>query len=293
MVYLDDVQKFLVFGGMDSTFNGETWELALTEPVAMYQDTTLPDVSNPSDISYTEGSTANFIIWTVGDQNPGVYNVTKDGTLYVSDTSWSNGTISISVDGLAVGTYTFVITVYDTSGNSNTDTVIVGVSPVVDSTPPDLDSPADVSYTEGSTANFIIWTVGDQNPGGYSVTKDGTLYVSDTSWSNGTISINVDGLAVGTYTFIITVYDASGNSNTDTVTVSVSGSTGTTTTSSTTTSSSVPTTTTTTTSQSTTPIFTGTPGFSSMTVISVIILIGVLLHRRKNLFGNRRKRKSK
>ncbi|MHA2335199.1 MAG: hypothetical protein ACXAEU_24425, partial [Candidatus Hodarchaeales archaeon] len=147
-----------------------------------------------------------------------------------------------------------------------------------DTTLPDVSNPSDISYTEGSTANFIIWTVGDQNPGVYNVTKDGTLYVSDTSWSNGTISINVDGLAVGTYTFIITVYDASG---------------GTTTTSSTTTSSSVPTTTTTTTSQSTTPIFTGTPGFSSMTVISVIILIGVLLHRRKNLFGNRRKRKSK
>ena len=47
-----------------------------------------------------------------------------------SDTWTSGSSIVLSVDGLTIGTYGYVITVYDTSGNSASDTVSVQVTEI-------------------------------------------------------------------------------------------------------------------------------------------------------------------
>ena len=82
-----------------------------------------------------EGSTGNSIIWNVGDQYPNVYNITMNGTLYLDTTIWVNGSISLNVDGLSVGTYVFVINVFDGYGNFASDEVTVTVSSLITSVP--------------------------------------------------------------------------------------------------------------------------------------------------------------
>ncbi|MCH8908449.1 MAG: hypothetical protein IH840_15285, partial [Candidatus Heimdallarchaeota archaeon] len=90
-------------------------------------DLTPPDLDHPADITYIEGTNDNIITWTLGDKNPHVYNITRDGAIFVSDTSWINGSVSINVDGLTTGNYIFTITVFDRFGNLRQDDVLVSV----------------------------------------------------------------------------------------------------------------------------------------------------------------------
>ncbi|MCF2137737.1 MAG: TcfC E-set like domain-containing protein [Candidatus Thorarchaeota archaeon] len=89
------------------------------------------------------------------------------------------------------------------------------------------------------------------HPFTYEIYRNATLIFS-ANWAGGLITINIDGLSVGSYNYTIEIHDKAGNTNRDTVIVTVvaQGSTTTTTTTTTTT----PTTTTTTSpSSSTTP----------------------------------------
>lgn len=108
---------------------------------------TPPDLSSPADISYEVGSTGNEIVWNVGDQDPGFYNVTENGTLYEPG-YWTNGTISIDIDGLAIGVYEYAIFLYDGSENMASDTVIVTVIAETSDT-----STTDTSTTDTSTSD--------------------------------------------------------------------------------------------------------------------------------------------
>ena len=184
-----------------------------------YKDLTFPDLSSPSDLTYEFNSLGNQIQWIVGDINPSVYNITLDGSIHTSTTSWTNGTITINTDGLTVGVHTLIIYVYDMDGNLVTDTVSVTV--YKETVAPTINSPNDFSYQYESTGNQIQWTVGDINPSVYNITLDESIHTSTTSWTNGTITINVDGLDEGTYIYFINVYDLNGNVATDTVLVTV------------------------------------------------------------------------
>jgi hypothetical protein len=175
-----------------------------------------PYINSPDDISYEFGSTGNEITWAVSDFDPEVYNVTLDGSLYVSDTLWRNGLIDVNIDGLDMGIHTLTIYVYDAETNMVSDTVGILVDDELS-----VDSPDDFSYEENSIGNIITWTVNSHNPNIYNVTLDGSLYVSDTLWSNGIIDVNIDGLDIGVYTFTIYVYNAIGSIETDTVEITV------------------------------------------------------------------------
>ncbi|MDH5403680.1 MAG: BspA family leucine-rich repeat surface protein [Candidatus Heimdallarchaeota archaeon] len=182
------------------------------------QESIPPTVSSPQDITYAFGSTGHRIYWYVNDDHPNIYNITLDGLLYANLTSWSNGLINVNIDGLDIGSHTFIINVFDNSGNMATDSVNVIVH---ESIPPMINNPVDISYTQGSTGNTISWTVGDIHPGVYIVSKDTEVILEDVTWTNGTITINIDGLTEGTYTFTISVYDEFGNVVDDTVMVTV------------------------------------------------------------------------
>jgi len=91
----------------------------------------------------------------------------------------------------------------------------------VDTTPPTIDNPVDVFYSQYTYGHEIIWTATDENPDVYSVTRDGGT-INTGVWSSGTsISVNIDQWGLGIYTVVITVFDVAGNSASDTVTVSV------------------------------------------------------------------------
>lgn len=178
---------------------------------------TYPDVSSPDDISYRLHATGNQIVWAVGDVNPDIYNITMNGNLYTEGT-WTNGTISVGIDGFAIDVYEFIINVYDQDGSMASDTVILVV---LETTPTDVSSPNDFSYSLDATGNQLVWTVGGGNPGVYNITRDGILVGTTQTWINGTITLDIDGLGIGVYEFIIFVYDTYDNLFSDAVIVTV------------------------------------------------------------------------
>ena len=93
-------------------------------------DTTVPTISNPFDIVYTEGQTGNMISWTAEDLYPSNYEIYVNDSL-IKEGFWNSSIehITINADGLSPATYEFRIRVSDTSGNTVTDIVIVVVQP--------------------------------------------------------------------------------------------------------------------------------------------------------------------
>ncbi len=86
---------------------------------------------------------------------------------------------------------------------------------------PVIDQPDDIVYEEDSTGHNITWHPRDPvNPHMFNVTRNDTL-LNSSSWDGGDISVNVDGLSVGTYLFTCSVNDKLGFSASDTVMVTV------------------------------------------------------------------------
>jgi plastocyanin domain-containing protein len=187
-----------------------------TADIWLIKTDTDPLIDHPHDITYEEGSTGHNITWNPSDANPSSYTVTNNSIL-VKGGSWSGDPITVIVDGLSVGTYTYNCSVNDTNGNWASDSVTVTV---VHTTPPTIDHPNDITYEEGETGYSITWHVSDPNPYMYNITRNDTLVISGV-WDGRDITINVDGLAVGTYIFTCNVNDTLGNSASDSVTVTV------------------------------------------------------------------------
>ncbi|WP_371803869.1 BspA family leucine-rich repeat surface protein [Candidatus Lokiarchaeum ossiferum] len=176
-----------------------------------------PEVDHPADITYAHASTDNEIIWAVGDENPDEYRVELNSSEYIALTSWSNGSLTVDIDGLSVGIHNFTVFVYDIFSFMTVDTVIVEVT---ETTAPTVDSPSDVSYNEGDIGNTITWVVSDENPYQVKISRDSVL-IQQTTWVNSSIIINVDGLNEGSYTYTMELFDLYGNTATDIVTVIV------------------------------------------------------------------------
>ncbi len=183
-------------------------------------DTVAPKIDQPADITYVEGTTGHSITWNPSDDNPDHYNITKNGDV-VDSGPWDGGSITIGIDGLLTGTYTYTCTVNDTEGHWASYGVTVTV--VRDDNNPTIDSPSDITYEVNTTGHSITWTPSDEYPLSYNVTRDGVL-VFNRPWNGGSITINVDGLSPSTYEYTCTVYDVAGNSASDSVTVIVTES---------------------------------------------------------------------
>ncbi|MDH5645582.1 MAG: BspA family leucine-rich repeat surface protein, partial [Candidatus Heimdallarchaeota archaeon] len=220
-----NLQNSLSFWAGSSRYNNATARQYIIDTYGWtfndggYMELNAPDLSSPVDVNYILSSSGNEIIWNVGDVNPSTYNITKNGVIEVSSTSWINGTITLNIDGLTVGNYEYIIYVYDIEGNVAIDVVNVVVKS--EFTPPDVSSPADMTYEIHSSGNEISWIVGDNNPNVYNITVNGNILVSDITWINGSITISVDSYAVGIYEFIIFVFDQDYNMVSDSVTVTV------------------------------------------------------------------------
>ncbi len=90
-----------------------------------------PYVSDEADFGYTVGDTGNTISWDITDRFPGTYIIYKDSVNVDADI-WNSATpIELNVDGLAAGTYVYMIEVTDLAGNTASDIVTVTVIPVV------------------------------------------------------------------------------------------------------------------------------------------------------------------
>ncbi|MHA1896912.1 MAG: hypothetical protein ACTSU2_05895, partial [Promethearchaeota archaeon] len=135
------------------------------------------NVSSPEDISYVVGATGNSIKWVPnarGSVSTKTYTIYKDGSVE-SEGDWVPGTaITISVDGLPVGTYNYTIVLV---GDELTvqDTVIVTVG---NGDSINISSPEDISYVVGATGNSIKWMPnarGSVSTKTYTIYKDGSV----------------------------------------------------------------------------------------------------------------------
>ena len=98
-------------------------------------DITAPSVDSPADIQYNEFNTGYVITWHPSDLHPCSYVIYMDSNP-VSSGAWnsSSESITVSVDGLGLGTCIYTLVVTDASGNTVIDTVLVTVLEVTTTT---------------------------------------------------------------------------------------------------------------------------------------------------------------
>lgn len=179
----------------------------------------------PIDLSYEVGTTGHELKWTIVDVSTfaPTYTISKDG-IPIESGSLSSGLseISIDIDGLAVGIYSYSIEYDDGRGATNMDVASVTVS---NTAPAFTATPIDVSYEIGSDGNQLSWTFSDistNNPT-YTITRDGVNVLSDIACASGVdIDVSADGLTSGTYIFNIEIDDGYGETITDVAQVTVS-----------------------------------------------------------------------
>lgn len=93
------------------------------------------------------------------------------------------------------------------------------VTPTPDTSPPQIDSPSDITISFGATGVNITWVATDANPGAYDVTRNEDVFQSG-EWSD-TITVSLDNLSVGQFNFTCIVRDLDNNTNMDSVIVTV------------------------------------------------------------------------
>ncbi|MFW9793574.1 MAG: right-handed parallel beta-helix repeat-containing protein [Candidatus Thorarchaeota archaeon] len=216
-----------------------TYPIPFSSSVDRYPSTltdgTTPIVDSPSDEIFEAGTSGNVLVWHASDNYPGRFVVYQNGTV-IANRTWCFEPIEVELDPLDIGAHNLTIVVYDGAGNHVSDIVIVQA---IDTISPTIDSPDDVTYVAGNTGNTIVWYGSDLNPASYEIFIDDVS--SETGpWtsSDKPITVNVDGLGVGTYNYTIVLTDQGGHSVSDTVMVVVTEPPTTPTTSTTTTTTS-------------------------------------------------------
>ncbi|TFG04057.1 hypothetical protein EU538_12890, partial [Candidatus Thorarchaeota archaeon] len=143
---------------------------------------------------------------------------------YTVPVSGGSDTIQLNTSGFYPGSYEVYVVVTDQNGAQVGD--YCGTLTLVDTTPPTIDSPADIDYDELSTGHSIIWSPQDLHPQSYVVYLDDSPVTSG-SWNSSSelIEIVVDGHALGVYNYTVVVTDVGPNTAFDTVLVIVSDGT--------------------------------------------------------------------
>lgn len=227
-----------------TVFNNAEESASASTTVNVILDTLAPIITQPANITYEEGSFGNEIRWNITESNPDIYNITRTSNEPTSNSSvietgdWDGNDIVINIDGLnASRWYLYNLFVNDTFGRNATS--YVNVTVLQDLTSPAISSPDDVAFEFGDTGFEINWHAYDSNPKNYTIdgiiNYNNTLYgnytnpayhsplnVSQPTWTftepdGGDISISLDWLYLGNYTFIITAFDIFNQSSTDSV----------------------------------------------------------------------------
>jgi hypothetical protein len=234
------------FAFVVTVFNNANESATASTTVSVILDTSAPDITQPENITYEEGSFGNEIRWNITEPNPDFYNISRTSNEATSNSSvletglWGGNDIVINIDGLnASHWYLYKLFVNDTFGRNATS--YVNVTVLQDLTVPLISSPDDVSFEFGAKGFEIKWHAYDSNPKNYSINAiiqfNDTLYgnfsafhspinVTQSNWTftdsdGGDISISLDGLYLGNYTFILTAFDIFNQTASDSVFVEI------------------------------------------------------------------------
>ncbi len=190
--------------------------------ITAVRDGVPPFSFHPSDMTIESGDDGNQISWEVYDKSESSYMVYRNDSC-ISNGTWNGDStfVNVTLNDLEIGNYEYRLELTDAGGNSTEDIVIVHV---VDTTPPNITSPDDISYEETTTGHLVVWTPSDLNPASYSILLDG-ITIESGDWDGDAITLVVDGHTMGTYTYTLIVTDSSGNSIQDDVVVNVTIST--------------------------------------------------------------------
>ena len=128
--YTDDVQ------GIDPLListSSQEWDLVYRTGFTTNPGQQIPSfgnlvISHPSDQTFTVGETGHTISWDVAAIFPNTYSITKDGTQIDSGTYSSSDTITVSLDNLIAGKYTYELTITDDGGYTASDSVVIEVT---------------------------------------------------------------------------------------------------------------------------------------------------------------------
>ncbi|TET09410.1 MAG: hypothetical protein E3J86_08300 [Candidatus Thorarchaeota archaeon] len=120
-------------GNTWSDFNGTTpYSIvgsggAIDSYPELLEDTENPVISGPLDTVIDVETSGNTLNWTTFDEFPQDYSLQIDNGAVAEGRAWNGGDITIDIDSLPVGTYSYLLTFYDCAGNSASDEVVVTV----------------------------------------------------------------------------------------------------------------------------------------------------------------------
>lgn len=183
-----------------------------------------PQISGPAGDVWYDLGTAKTYYWTLTDSNmdPHFYEFKFNGTI-VEEGLWFDGkllALNAQVNITTPGDYEVSIFANDTMGHESYKILTIHAG-IADRIPPTVTSPADV-YMKPGESKEINWVIADDNPSHFKVTRNGTVLI-DQPWgiNNFNVNVSLDTLSLGTWVFLIEVWDQNGNYNFDRVYVYV------------------------------------------------------------------------
>ncbi len=139
----------------------------------LVMDSIKPSIAPVPDIHFTEGDTEQQIVWMISDLFPATYEIFKNETIIDSGTWNSPMNLTIDLSTLTAGTYNYTLRVYDTSGNSATDEVIVRVDAISATSTTPTSSSTSVPSTISSSTDMQTSPTSTDNNGSEGTTSGG------------------------------------------------------------------------------------------------------------------------
>jgi len=174
-------------------------------------------------LQYEIGSLGNSISWTIigREVSSGSYEINRNGS-YIDSGGWVNGTtVDINVDGLAIGSYNYTLQATGGTADPKEETILVSVTALLQRI--EISSVGGLNYILDTTNNSISWTINGINldSGSYQITRNGN-FVDSGNWNNlTTVSINIDGLSLGSYNYTLLATGGTADPQEKTIVVTV------------------------------------------------------------------------
>ncbi|MFW9847192.1 MAG: hypothetical protein ACFFD6_10615, partial [Candidatus Thorarchaeota archaeon] len=191
---------------------------------SMSFDLRKPVITGPADTEVLFDATNVTLTWHLEDDYPSEIKVYVDGVENATQT-WNSTSyefvfnVTEALPDFTIGYYELMLEAIDENGNSLEDTVSFRI---YDNVTPVINGPEDVEFYYTETGFSLTWNISDDYMDGYVVTRNGIeILTGSLDPDNPFVTVNLDGLAIGTYLFTLSANDTSGNIGTDDATVIV------------------------------------------------------------------------